>query len=378
MLKKAHDHDKDLIDWLRLSRTPYIGPITFKKCIESFGTATNALEALPELSKRGGRKKPLTPPSISSIEQELEKLFKAGGHILTWEDDDFPAQLKIIEDAPTTLSYFGSLTPLTSQNIIAIVGARNASLNGQKFTKKLAAELGQNGHIIASGLARGIDTAAHEGSVETGTIAILAGGIDVIYPRENQKLYEEIIEKNSIIIGESALGTQPTARHFPKRNRIISGLSQAVIVVEAATRSGSLITARTALEQGRDVMAVPGYPNDPRAQGPNKLIREGAILIRNAKDVLSDINDFDQFLTPKHDLFSTQINESPQESFDHIEELSDLILDRLSAQAISIDELAREIDRPISSLNASLLALELAGQIERLPGNRVARLMEVG
>lgn len=360
--------------WLRLSRTENVGPITFYQLIARFGSAEKALDTLPELAQRGGRKKPLVAASKNDIEREYTALKKLGGQIITPLDETYPFPLTAIDDAPPVLSVLGNPAFL-NKPCVAIVGARNASLNGKKFTAKLAHDLGARGQIVASGLARGIDTAAHNGAINTGTIAVVAGGIDVVYPEENQKLYEEIIEKGAIL-AESKLGQQPFAAAFPRRNRIVSGISRGVIVIEATQNSGSLITARMAGEQGREVYAVPGSPLDPRASGPNHLIREGATLIRNADDVLEGLLDF----TGKgmRDTF-TPINllpemTAPQDDESNEKLLKD-VLSNLSFAPITVDELVRVCHVTISALQSVLLELELAGRINRLPGGRVI-LME--
>ncbi len=361
---------------LRLFRTDSIGPITFYQLVERFGSAAESLLALPELAKRGGRKKPLKAPDEKYIMREYKALQKLGGRIITYADKEYPLALTATDDAPPVISIIGNAA-LLNKSCLAIVGARNASLNGKKFAYKLAAELGARGQVITSGLARGIDTSAHQGSVNTGTIAVVASGIDVVYPEENQKLYEEIAEKG-LIIAESALGAKPYAAAFPKRNRIVSGISKGVIVVEATRRSGSLITARLAGEQGRDVYAVPGSPFDPRASGPNHLIREGATLIRNADDVIEILMNFSgnalrepptsvvNFIPPYHE----NQNEDPPEK------AQEQILTHLSFTPISVDELIRACHLSISALQTSLLELELAGRIKRLHGNRIILLEE--
>ncbi len=232
------------LSWLRLARTENVGPITFYRLIERYGSASKALDALPELSKRGGRKKPLTAPPVSSTEAEYEELTKHGGDIVTAMCEAYPIALTATDDAPPILSYFGDIS-LANKNCIAMVGARNASLNGRKFAEKLASDLGSKDQIIASGLARGIDTAAHKGALSTGTIAVVAGGIDIVYPEENMDLFMQIKERG-LVLAESPWGQKPFAQSFPRRNRIVSGISKACIVVEATTRSGSLITARLA------------------------------------------------------------------------------------------------------------------------------------
>ena len=370
--QKPNEYSAEPINWLRLARTERIGPITFKRLLTKFGTAEKALSALPHLSKAGGKQ--YDPASLSQIEQELEQLSKIGAEIITWNDPLFPEQLKAIDDAPVVLSLLGNATLLKKKQI-AIVGSRNASLNGRKFTSKLAASAGKHDLIVTSGLARGIDAAAHEGALESGTIAVLAGGIDQIYPKENTKLYEVIKEKG-LIITESAFGTAPSAHLFPRRNRIVSGLSQGVIVVEANERSGSLITARLANEQGREVMAVPGAPADPRSSGPNKLIREGATLIRSIEDVMESVESIGGRQIP---LFEQNnfVEESYEEtSFESIENIRDIILEQLTTYPLAVDELLQSCHLSVSEGQNALLALELAGRIQRLPGNRVCRIEE--
>lgn len=379
--KPLSDHEK--LDWLRLIRTNNVGPITFYKLIEQYDSASKALEALPELSRKGGRKKELIAPPLSQIEKELEALHKIGGDIICAADPLYPLALGATEDAPPVLSYIGDIH-LTRAPCLAMVGARNASLNGRKFGLKLAKDLGQSGQIIVSGLARGIDTAAHEGAIDTGTIAVVAGGINVVYPRENQKLYDEIAQKG-LIIAESPFGTEPIARHFPKRNRIVSGLSSGVVVIEASLRSGSLITARMAGEQGRDVYAVPGYPGDPRAEGPNKLIQDGATLIQKVDDIINALEnysggkslyDFNQKQTaalyaPANDFAAEQL---PAQNEKTVENVRDIILQNISQMPLAVDELINACHLTIPEVQMALLELELAGRLQRLPGNRVALL----
>ena len=372
--------ETERLAWLRLIRTDNIGPITFYQLIQRFGSASEALAALPELSKRGGRKKPLSAPSESQISKEYKSLKKRGGQIITVKDNAYPLALAATDDAPPVLSVLGD-PALLNKSCVAIVGARNASLNGRKFASKIAGDLGKRGQIITSGLARGIDTAAHQGSINTGTIAVVAGGIDVVYPEENQKLYEEIIEKGAIV-AESPLGAKPYAAAFPRRNRIVSGISKGVIVVEATQRSGSLITARLAGEQGRDVYAVPGSPLDPRASGPNHLIREGATLIRNADDVMEILMDFsgNTLREPptRQTHFTPHLVETDNENSESSPEImQEKIISQLSFTPIFVDELIRACHVTISELQSTLLELELAGRIKRLPGNRIS-LLEQG
>lgn len=368
--------EQEKLHWLRLIRTDNIGPITFYKLIENFGSASEALHALPTLSKQGGRKKPLTPPPMEDIEKEYDALRKIGGDIVCVFDRAYPLALTATDDAPPVLSYVGNID-LVRPPCLAMVGARNASLNGRNFAKKLARELGENEQIIVSGLARGIDTAAHEGAIETGTIAVVAGGIDVVYPRENQNLYDDI-KQRGLILAESPLGMEPIARHFPKRNRIVSGLSSGVVVIEATVKSGSLITARMAGEQGRDVYAVPGYPADPRSQGPNKLIKEGATLVQNAQDILDGLNDFSgtNMMQDNRQTPSELAPASPHHDEKQSEEIRNELLLQLSQMPSNIDELSRTCHVSIPELQVALLELELAGRLQRLPGNRVVLLDE--
>lgn len=363
-------------------RTENVGPITFHRLIRRYGTAANALDALPHLAAQGGRSKPLIAPPKDVIEREYESLRKFGAELVCAGEAAYPAALKNVEDAPPVLTVLGQIK-LLNRPTVGIVGARNASLNGRKFAGMLAHDLGQTGQIIASGLARGIDTAAHEGSLETGTIAVVAGGIDVIYPPENTALYQRIREHGAIV-AESPFGQEPFAQSFPRRNRIISGLSQGIVVVEASLRSGSLITARMAAEQGRDVFAVPGHPLDPRAAGTNSLIRDGAILVREAQDVLSDLGrfaanglcDVDAYpYSPDDDLFDEAAPEEIEQNLVEFSgDLSAAILDHLSATPVSVDELIRACGGYTAAVSGNLLMLELAGEVQRLPGNRIVRV----
>ncbi len=358
--------DKDKIDWLRLARTETIGPVTFHRLITKYKNATNALEALPHFA----RSKKIHIPSAAEAAAEIEKILKAKGHLVTAYEDEYPLSLAAIEDAPPVLTVFGRTDILNKQSI-GIVGSRNSSLNGKKFAFKLAQDLGIQNYIVSSGLARGIDTAAHEGSLVTGTIAVVAGGADVVYPRENQKIYDQICE-NGAVISECAFGTQPIAQHFPKRNRIITGLSLGVVIVEANPKSGSLISARTAADQGRDVFAVPGFPSDPRSAGTNALIRDGAVLVRGIEDVLEHLNSFaaSHRAHRKTPVFTL---EEAEEVFDfESENVRDEILSQLSTSPVGVDEIIRACQLRSSVVQGCLLEMELSGEVQRLPGNRVS------
>ncbi|MBK6896816.1 MAG: DNA-protecting protein DprA [Alphaproteobacteria bacterium] len=370
LLKTETPTDSEKIDWLRLSRTEHIGPVTFYQLMARFGSAAQALDALPELSKRGGRARPLIAASRAEAEREYAALQKIGGDVITVSCEAYPLALSALDDAPPVLSILGN-PALLNRSCIGVVGARNASLNGRKFAEKISRELGQRGQVIASGLARGIDTAAHQGSLETGTIAVVAGGIDVVYPEENQKLYEQIAQRGALL-AESKFGQKPFAQSFPRRNRIVSGLSKGVVIVEATMKSGSLITARLAGEQGRDVYAVPGSPLDPRAAGPNHLIREGATLVRGADDVMEALLNFSGNALREPLFASTGYDVAPLSGENPADSEREAVLSCLSHAPINIDELIRACHLTVSAVQTILLELELAGRVRRLPGHRVS------
>ncbi len=360
----------ELIDWLRLSSTDGIGPITFKQLLAKHGSAKAALANLPAKAKIG------TPPSADQIERELITAARDNITAIPSCEAAYPDHLRQIEDAPLVLWVRGNASIL-HQPCIGIVGARNASLNGKKFAKKLSADLADAGFVVVSGLARGIDGAAHEGALTKGlTAAVVASGVDVVYPPEHRQLYQKIIT-SGVVISELAPATEPQAGHFPRRNRIISGLSQGIIVVEATLKSGSLITARQALEQGREVFAVPGSPLDPRSEGPNSLIRDGAVLIRSIDDILEVMGRPD-----KKDSNLIQIDNSESQDTEIFEEIDvtsikGRLLQALGPTPVSVDELVRQCQVSAALLTPLLLEMELEGTVERLPGNRVARIGKV-
>lgn len=367
--KNAPLSDEEKIFWLQLTRTENVGPITFYNFIDRYGSAAKALEAIPEIAARSGRKKPLSIPPRAVIEKEYDRIRRLGGEIVTAADPAYPLALAATEDAPPVITVRGD-PGLMNRPCLGMVGARNASINGRKFAAKLARELGQAGQVVVSGLARGIDTSAHEGALDTGTIAVVAGGIDVVYPAENQKLYDQICEKG-LVIAESPLGAAPRAQDFPRRNRIVSGLSLGVVVIEATLRSGSLITARLAGEQGRDVFAVPGHPLDPRAEGPNALIRDGAALIRNADDILETLNNFTGGMADSAPArFDPPPVANDAQDMPDFTEARKLVLARLSYTPIDVNELIRHCGLNTALTQTVLMELELAGNIQRLPGNR--------
>jgi DNA processing protein len=361
--------ERERRDWLRLARTQNVGPVTFATLIARFGSASAALDAVPKLARRGGRPD-LHLPSIFETEQEIEALMKLGGRFIASCEPDFPPGLAALNPPPPILAVLGNRA-LLSREMVAIVGARNASALGRKFAAMLAIELGAAGLIVASGMARGIDAAAHEATLGTGTCAVVAGGIDVIYPAENAALYERLREEG-VIVSEMPFGESPQARHFPRRNRIISGLSRGVVVVEAAENSGSLITANYALEHGREVFAVPGSPLDPRARGCNRLIREGATLIESATDVL---NVLDPILGGVfREVGPEPCGDEPDPDFssNENEHLCSRLLELLGPSPVEVDELIRQARMPAGAVALALLELELAGIARRHAGNRAS------
>lgn len=366
--------DAEKLAWLRLSRTENVGPITFYRLLQRYGTAINALDALPDLARRGGRTKPLVAYDKSRAEDEMARLDKIGAKLIVQGESDYPHLLKQVEDAPPVITVLGN-PDILSQNALAVVGARNASLTGRKMAENLSRACAAEGFVITSGLARGIDTAAHTSALQTGTVAVVAGGIDVIYPRENEQLYKQIAEQGAIV-AESPLGTQPVARHFPRRNRIISGLCLGTLIVEAAEKSGSLITARMALEQNREVFAIPGSPMDPRAGGTNRLLKDNsAHLVTGAEDILNVLRSLrlQPLFEPEPPQFDLPLPQS-QPAADQekrLDALREKILELLSYTPIAVDEIVRECESSIAEVLTVLLELELAGRIERQPGNRV-------
>ncbi|MEE4348614.1 MAG: DNA-processing protein DprA [Pacificimonas sp.] len=352
---------------LRLARTPRVGPVTYRQLIARFGSAEAALDALPSLARRGGGK-PLTPPSEATITAEWQRTVKTGASFTFLADADYPPLLAQVESAPPALAWRGDLR-LAARRCIAIVGARNSSAAAIRFTREIAGDLGRAGLVVASGLARGVDAAAHTGALDTGTVGVIAGGIDVKWPPENDALHEDLYRKG-LVLAEQPFGMEPRAAHFPRRNRIISGLSLGTLVMEAAPRSGSLITARLANEQGREVMAVPGFPLDPRARGCNALIREGATLVQSAEDVvetLSDLSGEPRMAAPTHSFDGMGAADAEIGDTDR-----DRVASLLSMTAVPVDELVRLSGVPAAAVSVVLLELELAGRLERHAGNRVS------
>ncbi len=386
--------DEEKADWIQLIRTPNIGPITFYRLIKKFGTAAKALSVLPEFSRQAGRKKPLIPSDRQAAQDEIKTAWQKGIIIIAACEAEYPTALRAIADPPPIIFVNGHVS-LFEKPAIAIIGARNASGIGRKFARQLSLDLGQAGYVITSGLARGIDGAAHGAALETGTIAVVAGGVDHIYPPEHDELTANIAKRGAII-SERHIGAQPTARDFPKRNRIISGLSRGVVIVEAAAKSGTLITARYALEQGREVFAVPGSPLDPRSQGANRLIRDGATLVENADDIIQAIATQTRSLQETSDdeelmdnLFGPlnkpgkpvcagskppanmgdSVDDSPQDT----KKLREDIFAFLSYSPIHRDEIIREFSATSGMIADALLDLVLCGEVTETSGGFFAR-----
>ncbi len=358
--------DEQRLDWLRLIRSQNVGPRTFRALINHYGGARAALEALPELARRGGASAPRVF-SRDAAERELAGSKRLGIALIALGEPDYPARLRMIDDPPPLIGARGKINVLTS-DMIGVVGSRNASGAGTKFAERIARDLGDAGFTIVSGLARGIDAAAHRVSLATGTVAVLAGGQDHIYPAEHVSLLGSILP-NGVAVTEMPLGWEPRGRDFPRRNRLISGLSIGVVIVEAARRSGSLITARMANEQGREVFAVPGSPLDPRAEGTNGLLKQGATLVTAAVDVLAVIRP----------ILGQRIEQPVEEPDDRPPRLTEPATDErarivglLGPAPVSIDDLVRLSQSSPAIVRTTLLELEIAGRLERHGGGLVS------
>lgn len=368
--------DEEIIDCIQLINSEKVGPITFYKLLEVYKNPKAVLEALPKLGKFK-----LFPRTNAKNELQLAKSKKV--RILIFSEEDYPENLRVLEDAPPVLYVLGNVKCLHNPLSISIVGARNASINGRKTASKIAYDLTNNDVIVISGMARGIDAAAHKGAMHAQnqqgmTIAVLGTGVDVVYPNENKALYEQICQ-NGAIVSEFPLGTEPQANNFPRRNRIVSALSLGTLVVEASVNSGSLITARLALEQGKDIFAIPGSPNEERSLGPNKLIKDGAILVESADDILQNLVANNAQAIKKQAIFerpktrelkletiNKETNLCPQTSS------TTKIIDYLSRDGVYVDEIIRASGWEPSKVALELLELELNGRIERQTGNKVA------
>ena len=357
---------EDAVARLRLIRSDQIGPVTYRQLIARFGNAQAALDALPDLARRGGGRT-LKITAVADAQRELDAVAAFGARLLFLGTPDYPNLLARFESAPPVLAAKGD-TALLERPAVAVVGARNASAAGTRFARGLANDLGDAGFVVVSGLARGIDAAAHEGALGGGTVGVIAGGVDVCYPPETADLQRRIGERG-LVVAEMPIGTQPQARHFPRRNRVIAGLAAGTVVVEGALRSGSLITARLAAEAGREVMAVPGSPLDPRAQGCNMLIREGATLIQSAADVVEAVSAF----SGGGELRSLSLNfDSAPIAYTADDGDFAQVAGLLSPTPVPIDELVRLAGLPSAVVAAVLLDLELGGRVVRHAGGRVA------
>lgn len=366
--------DQKRIDWLRLSLSENVGPIIFRQLISYFGSATEALKHVADLAKQGG-KRDIKVASEKQVESQILRAQKIGAEILISNEAEYPFLLKQIKDAPPVLFVLGHKGLLT-QKSVAIVGTRNASLNGKNIARFLASGLIENNYTVVSGMAKGIDAAAHTGALnsgitnESGTVAVFGTPVDEVYPQENSALYDQIKERGCLV-SELAFGTRLAPQNFPRRNRIISGLSKGVVVIEAQVKSGSLITAREALTQGREVFAVPGFPMDPRSAGPNALIQDGATLVQSARDIVDALVQektfhLEETLAPQNyqlDFHSVELN---------LESVRQKVLENLSAEPVEVDDLVRVTEATMQEVNIVLVELELAGRLERHFGNRVS------
>jgi len=370
------------LEHLRLARTEGVGPVAYRHLLRRYGSAEAAIDALPELARAGGRRAPPEVPSAGGIRREIERLHTLGARLLIVDQPGYPKLLALLEDAPPVIAVLGNAA-VAEGRCVAVVGGRNASANGQRVAEALAEAMAHAGLVVVSGLARGVDGAGHRGALRAGpSVAAIAGGLDRPYPPEHADLQRQIAEEGAVI-AEAPLGTAPQARHFPRRNRVIAGLSLGVVVVEAAPRSGSLITARLAQEAGRELFAVPGSPLDPRCRGSNDLIRQGAHLTESVHDVLDNLPDhplrqgiaraplFMRGPAPELAEAPPAI-EAPAEGEAALDRARAGILDLLGPSPTAVDDLIRRCQFSPAAVMAVLLELELAGRVEALPGNRVA------
>lgn len=370
--------DEQRIAWLRLIRSEKVGPSSFHQLLQRYGSAQAALDALPELAAKGGALRGLRIATVGEAEREIDAAERHGSRFVALEDNDYPALLRQVDNPPPLLAVKGGGKTLQLHGV-AIVGARNASLGGIKLARLFAADLGKAGFAVVSGLARGVDTAAHQGSIESGTVAVLAGGLDKPYPPEILRLAVDIVANGGALISEMPFGWSPKAIDFPRRNRLISGLSHGLLVIEAAQRSGSLISARMAGEQGRLVFAVPGSPLDERCAGSNALLKDGAILVTEADDVIRSLRPM------IGDLFATGLSRAGA-SIPSAEDMiatgteddgRDRVLECLSPVPADVDEIVRHTGIPAAEVHLILLELDLAGRLERHSGGAVS-LAHVG
>ncbi|MBL1407083.1 MAG: DNA-protecting protein DprA [Hyphomicrobiales bacterium] len=382
-------NDEQRLNWLRLIRSENVGPATFRDLINHFRSAGAALEGLPELMAKNNSGRRIKIASRDIAEREMDTAQKCGARFIGMGEPEYPSILRNIDYPPPLLCVRGN-TDIFKRTSIAIVGSRNASISGTKITSRFASELGQAGVAVVSGLARGIDTSAHRHSLVSGTVAVFAGGIDKIFPEENHELANAIIDNDGLLVSEMPVGWQPRSQDFPKRNRLIAGLCEATLVIEAAKRSGSLISARLANEAGRSVFAIPGSPLDPRSEGANWLIKQGATLVTNPQDIIDDLlvtTERSNILDESEDLFSYQENSTQQlidgkrvntekgnakimEESD--EEIRTRIINALGPSPVEIDDIIRFANATPGQVQMVIVELSLAGKIERHSGNRVS------
>ena len=371
-LAAPRDADAERIAALQLIRSENVGPVTFRELLSHYGSAVAALAALPELSRRGGYRKPIRICPRADAEAELERAEAGDAQLLIVGDAEYPTPLAAL-DAPPPVIYVKGNVALLLRPIIGIVGARQCSAAGAKLARQFAAEIGRGGYVIASGLARGIDAMAHQAALDTGTIAVLAGGLDVVYPPEHADLQDEIAERGCLV-SEMPFGFSPRGQDFPRRNRIVSGLSLGVVIVEAARRSGSLVTARLAAEQGREVFAVPGHPLDPRAEGTNKLLKSGATMVTEAEDVLAALVPLTRSAVPHLRDDPPQRRSVPATPTPEplSEDERGRVVAALGPAPVDIDSVVRSTGLGIRSVQIALMELALAGRIERHGGGLVS------
>ena len=367
--------DRQRIAWLRLIRSDNVGPATFRDLINHFGSAEAALSALSELSNRGGASRAIRIASVDDAEREIDAARRFGARFVGIGEPDYPPALRQTEGAPPLLAAKGEPSAGTLPSV-GIVGSRNASISGAKFAAMIARDAGRAGYAVTSGLARGIDTAAHRASLETGTIAVLAGGLDQPYPPENIPLMEEIADGRGLVVSEMPFGWEPRARDFPRRNRLIAGISLGLVVVEAAQKSGSLITARMAADFGRLVFAAPGSPLDPRCHGTNNLIKEGAIITTGSEDVLDGLAPLSQMQAPARTVIDEPEGNAGERAYlppDESERLR--IVSALGPTPVETDDIIRHTGLPASAVYLVLLELDLAGRLHRHSGGLVSIAM---
>ena len=374
-----HLDDEQRLNWLRLIRSQNVGPTTFRDLISHYGTAAAALEALPELAERGGAASRIKICPVEDAEREILQGERVGARYIAIGEPEYPPILRNADQSPPLIAVIGNLETL-SRKSIAIVGSRNASIAGMKIAQRFSSQLGEHGYVICSGLARGIDTAAHKAALATGTIAVFAGGVDHVFPEENRDLAKMIVDHGGVLLSEMPMGWQPRAKDFPRRNRIVTGLAQGVVVVEAAKRSGSLISARLANEMGRIVLAVPGSPLDPRSEGTNGLIKQGATLVSSTEDILEALSPLDPAASEFIYDISDGNDELPFETKPDVvqtadDALRDAIISSLGASPTEIDDIIRFTGATAGQVQLVLMELALAGRLERHIGNRVSLIV---